>query len=175
MALLKVTPPEEAQGDLKELYSFTEQMFGAVPNNVRMLGVSPPILKNQLDMIEHYMEHSALSMPFLAMIRMVVSKECRSSYCENLNTGMLMQAGMTAEQLEACKADPENAPVSDKEKDLLKFVLKATQDPHSVVAGDVERLKSLGWSEVDIFDAVAHGARSVATNILFDTFKIDPD
>jgi hypothetical protein len=28
---------------------------------------------------------------------------------------------------------------------------------------------------VDIFDAVAHGARMVGTNIIFDTFKIDLD
>ena len=175
MSLLKVTPPEQADGNLKELYDTTEQFFGAVPNNVRMLGVSPKILENQLDFASYYMQHPSLTAPFLAMIRMMVSKRDGSPYCENLNTGLLLRTGISAEQLEACKADPAKAPLNDNEKALLLFVLKATKEPHSVVAEEIEDLKSLGWSERDILDAVAHGARIVATNILFDAFHIDPD
>ena len=77
MALLEITPPEKAEGKLAELYAETEQIFGAVPNNVRMLGVSPPILENQLRMIEHYREHATLSFPFLALIRLLVSRACK--------------------------------------------------------------------------------------------------
>jgi alkylhydroperoxidase family enzyme len=73
------------------------------------------------------------------------------------------------------QADPSKAPLDEKQKALLLFVLKACDNPHSVVAADVERLKGLGWSETDIFDATAHGARMVGTNIIFDTFKIDMD
>jgi alkylhydroperoxidase family enzyme len=173
MALLSTIPPEKAEGKLKELYGVTEMMFGGVPNNVRMLGVSPKILENMLGIVEYYAEHPTLRPPFQAMVRMMVSKQCNSPFCENLNTGMLLKGGMTVEQIEACKADPENAPLDEKEKTLLKFVLKATKDPHSVAAQDVEALKSLGWSDRDIFDAVAQGARLVGNNILFDAFKID--
>ena len=49
MSLLELTPPEKAQGKLAELYAESEQWFGAVPNNVRMLGVSPAVLENQFD------------------------------------------------------------------------------------------------------------------------------
>jgi alkylhydroperoxidase family enzyme len=65
--------------------------------------------------------------------------------------------------------------MSDKEKALIKFVLKATKDPHGVTASDIDGLRGLGWSDQDIFDAVVHGARAVATNILFDAFKIELD
>jgi len=58
---------------------------------------------------------------------------------------------------------------------LLLFVLKSCDNPHLVAAEDLDRLRSLGWSEVDIVDAVAHGARMVGTNIIFNTFKIDQD
>jgi alkylhydroperoxidase family enzyme len=79
------------------------------------------------------------------------------------------------EQIEAAKADPEKAPLNEKEKALLVFVLKATKDPHSVDAGQIAALKKLGWAERDIFDALAHGARAVATNIIFDAFKVEQD
>ncbi|MGO9566264.1 MAG: carboxymuconolactone decarboxylase family protein [Desulfomonilaceae bacterium] len=175
MALIQTTPPEKAEGKLAELYAEVEQMFGRVPNNARMLGVSPALLENQLQLMEHYMGHPTLSTPFLAMVRMLVSKACRSPYCQNLNSGLLLKAGFTKEQMAAMQADPAQAPLDDKQKALLLFVLKSCDNPHSAAAEDVDRLRSLGWSEVDIVDAVAHGARMVGTNIIFNAFKIDQE
>jgi alkylhydroperoxidase family enzyme len=175
MALITTTPPEKAEGKLAELYAEVEQFFGRVPNNVQLLGVSPAILENQLQLIGHYMEHPNLAMPLLASIRMLVSKACHSPYCQGLNSGLLMKAGFNKDQIAAMQADPTKAPLDEKQKALLLFVLKACDSPHSVVAADVERLKGLGWSEVDILDATAHGARMVGTNIIYDTFKIDMD
>ena len=173
MALIQTVPPEKAEGKLAELYAEVEQIFGMVPNNVQMLGVSPAILENQLQLIEHYMAHPSLSIPFLASVRMLVSKACHSPYCQNLNAGLLMKAGFTKEQIAGMQADPSQAPLDEKQKALLLFVLKACDNPHSVTAEDVDGLRSAGWSEVDMMDALAHGARMVGTNIIFDTFKID--
>ncbi len=175
MALIQTTPPEKAEGKLAELYAEVEQLFGMVPNNVRILGVSPALLENQLQLFEHYMGHPTLSIPFLAMVRMLVSKACRSPYCQSLNSGLLLKAGFTTEQIAAAQADPTQAPLDDKQKALLLFVLKSCDNPHSATAEDVDRLRTLGWSEPDILDAVAHGARMVGTNIIFDTFKIDKE
>jgi uncharacterized peroxidase-related enzyme len=175
MALLKMTSPEKAEGKLAELYSLTEEMFGAVPNNVRMLGVSPAVLENQLEFAGYFRAHPTLSESFLAMVRLLVAKSTESPYCEKLNTGMLRRLGVPADQVNALKDNPQSAPLNDKEQALLTFVLSATRDPHSVNAADVEELRKLGWSEADIFDAVAHGARAVATNIIFDVFKLEDD
>jgi alkylhydroperoxidase family enzyme len=175
MALLQTTPPEKAEGKLAELYAEVEQMFGRVPNNVRLLGVSPALLENQLQLIAHFMGHPTLSTPFLATIRLLVSKACHSPYCQNFNTGFLLQAGVTKEQIESMQVDPMQAPLDEKQKGLLLLVLKACDNPHSVTAEDVNRVRSLGWNDTDIMDAVAHGARMVGTNIIFDTFKIDKE
>lgn len=175
MALIQTTPPEKAQGKLAELYAEVEQIFGAVPNNVRMLGVSPAILENQLQLIGHYVGHPTLTTPFLASVRMLVSKACHSPYCQNLNAGLLMNAGFSTEQIAAMQANPADAPLDQKEKPLLLFVLKACDNPHSITAADVNHLRSSGWSEEHILDALAHGARMVGTNIIFDTLKIDSE
>lgn len=175
MALLKMVPPERAEGKLADLYSIAEEMFGAVPNNVRMLGVSPAVLENQLEFAMYFRAHSTLSVPFLAMLRLLVARSTESPYCEKLNTGLLMQLGVPADKVEALKGDLQSGPLNDKEKALLTFVLRATREPHSITAEDVQNLRGLGWSEADIIDAVAHGARAVATNIIFDTFKLEDD
>ncbi len=175
MALLNLTPPEKAEGKLAELYAGAEAFFGAVPNNVRMLGVSPAVLENQMHFAEYAFSHPTLKPPFFAMIRLLVSKACNSPYCETVNKHLLKQGGLSEQQVEAIMDNPANAPLDDKEKELLKFVLKVCDDPHSSTQTDIEQLKGLGWSEQDIFDAVAHGARAVATNIIFDAFKLDSD
>jgi hypothetical protein len=91
MALLELTPPEKAEGKLAELYAESEQFFGAVPNNVRMLGVSPDVLENQFDFAKYFFAHKTLTIPFLATIRMLVASETGSPYCQGLNTGLLMK------------------------------------------------------------------------------------
>ena len=39
----------------------------------------------------------------------------------------------------------------------------------------MQQLKSLGWEEGDIVDAVAHGARNSAADIVLNTFKVEQD
>ena len=130
-------------------------------------------MDNQLAIMGHYHGHKTLSTQLLAMIRMMISNACKSQYCLNLNHSILEGAGFTREQVDAALADPSKAPLEENEKALLIFVLKACDNPHSTTQDDVDKLRALGWTDVDIFEAVAHGARAVGTNIIFDAFRLD--
>jgi uncharacterized peroxidase-related enzyme len=175
VALINLVPPEEAKGKLAELYAMTEQFFGSVPNNVQLLGVNPDVLENQIQFAASSMEHATLSMELRALIRMLVAHQSGSSVCDHLNAAMLKQQGVTEEQIEAIRADPAQVPLSDQDKAMLLFVLKGTADPHGIEADDIRHLRGLGWSEQDIFDAVAHGARAVYANLIFDVFKLEAE
>lgn len=172
MSLLTLTPPEKAEGQLAELYASAEHFFGTVPSNVQLLGVSPAVLENQLYFAQYFMQHPTLGAPLLSMIRMLVAKACKSEYCDSFNVGLLARFGFTEEQIQGARIDPDKAPLEEKDKAMLLFVLKATSEPHAVASSDLDKLRSLGWTDADIFDAVAHGARAVGTNIIFDAFKI---
>ncbi len=175
MALIKTVPPDAAEGKLAELYKGSEEFFGWVPNNVRLLGVNPDILANQFDFVMPYLEHPTLRQPFLRCLRMLVSHRTNSPYCDNLNAGLMQQEGVTPAQIDETRADPSRAPLPDREKALLLFVLQAIEDPHGVGKEHITELGEMGWSERDIFDAVAHGARAVYVNILFDAFQVEQD
>jgi alkylhydroperoxidase family enzyme len=175
MALIKTVPVEEAEGKLLELYKGAEQFFGWVPNNVKMFGVSPAVLENQVHFAMYFMEHEALKPQLLAMIRMLVSHATGSPYCAPMIAGLLVQQGFTPEQIEAAKGDPKQSLLDEKDTALLLFVLRATSSPKAIEAEELDVLRGLGWNDRDIFDAVAHGARAVATNIIFDVFKLEND
>ncbi|MBN2607101.1 MAG: hypothetical protein JXR47_07180 [Thiotrichales bacterium] len=173
MSLLSLVTPEKATGRVAEIYDEINWTFGSVPSGFQLHSISPELFDDNWRNISYFMEHKTLSFPLLAMIRMLVSKDNECEYCINLNEALLInKAGFTQDQIAATKADASTAPLSEKDKAMLLFVLKATKAAKSVNADDMETLKNLGWTDRDIYDAVAHGARNMAMDVLFDTFKV---
>ncbi len=176
MSIVSTVAPEGATGRVAELYGQMQQTMGRVPNAFQLYSASPDLLEMQWQQVGYYFRHPALSFPLLATIRMLVSQANDCAYCIGMNEAMLIErAGFTPEQIAAAKRDPAATPLPAKDKAMLLFVLKATKTPKAVTTADLAALRALGWNERDIFDAVHHGARNVAVDILFNTFKIEND
>jgi uncharacterized peroxidase-related enzyme len=176
MSIIPTIKPQDATGQVAEIYAQMEQAIGRVPNAFQFYSISPPILENQWQSTGYYFRHPNLGLPLLATIRMLVSQANECDYCIGFNEALLIQrAGFTAEQTAAAKRNPADAPLGDKDKAMLLFVLKATRTPKLVTAADAEALRHLGWTDRDILEAVYHGARNVAVDILFNAFRIDND
>lgn len=174
MPIIKTYEVDEATGDLKKLYDKIIELRGEVGNNAKLFSSSPELLRQQLDFIAYYMKHSTLSMPLLASIRILVSSSQSCSFCIDFNTAMLVNyAKWDIADVEAMKKDPSKAKLEPKEIALLIFVVNSIKDAHSSNQKDMDTLRALGWSDADIMDAVNHGARMLATDILFNTFKIE--
>lgn len=176
MSLLKTVPPTEASGEVAAIYDQIKAAFGGVPNVLSIWSASPYFLKQQFEMIGYYMQHPSLSGPLLACIRMVVSKNTHCQYCVDMNAGMLINMmGWTQEQVAAVVDDPAAANLLEREKAMLLFVLKAVDDAPGVSAAELDALRSHGWSDIEIFDALNHGARMVAGDIILNAFKVERD
>ncbi|MBF0457614.1 MAG: hypothetical protein HQK99_06945 [Nitrospirae bacterium] len=175
MPLIKTVSPEEATGKTAEIFSTIKGVMGKVPNPMQLYAVSPAIFEGTFNVMGYFMNHPTLNMGFLTFVRMLVSVGTNCTYCIDMNKGRLIQSGIGIDVLNETIKDPRKAPLPEKEKALLLFVLKAVKNPHSVVGSDVDELRGLGWSERDIFDALVHGANMVAADILIDTFKVEQD
>ena len=150
--------------------------WGGVPNVMRVWSASPFLLRQQWDYIAYSMGHPTLSGPLLACVRMLVSQTGHCDYCIDMNAGMLVDMmGWTPDQVAATRANPAAANLPERERALLLLVLRATQDPASIGAEDLEPLRIMGWSDRDILDAVAHGARMAASDIIINAFKVERD
>ena len=176
MSIISTVAPEQATGQVADIYGQMQQAMGRVPNAFQLYSASPDVLAMQWQYVGYYFQHPTLGLPLLASIRMLVSQDNDCTYCIGFNEGMLIQrAGFTPEQTAAMKRNAADAPLPEKDKAMLLFVLKTTKTPKAVTPEDLKTLRSLGWSDRDIFDAVNHGARNVAVDILFNTFKIEND
>ncbi|MDX1808562.1 MAG: hypothetical protein R3331_03370 [Sulfurospirillaceae bacterium] len=176
MPIIETISQQDATGELAKLYETIITMRGSVGNNALLFSSSPELLRQQMDFIGYYMNHKTLSMPLLASIRILVSSTNDCKFCIDFNTGMLINmAGWTLEQVEAMRKNIDDANLPDREIALLKIAIKSIRDAHSVNADDLDALRAMNWSDKDILDAVNHATRMLATDIIFNTFKIQQD
>lgn len=177
MPLIQTVEPQQATGEVAQIYSEMQQAFNNwVPNAFKIWSANPFWLKQQWEHIGYYMQQKSLSFPLLTMIRMLVSVDHDCAYCVGLNESMLINmVGLTPEQVAALKRDPRAAPLAENEKAMLLFVLKGVKQPTSIRAADMQGLRDLGWSDAEILDGLNHGARQVAADIVFSAFQIEND
>lgn len=176
MAIIKTILPENATGEVAEIYVTVKNAIGFVPNSFVLSSANPFILKQQAEYIANFSRHKTISAELTAVIRMLVSQTTRCGYCIDLNTALLInKLGWTADQVKATKDNYLNSPLKEKDKALLGLVLKAVKDSNSVAAEDIESLRKLGWTDGDIFDAVTYGARMVSSDILINAFKVEAE
>jgi len=176
MTLIQTVSPENATGDVAAIYEQIKERFGFIPTVMQMRSASPALLRIMLEGLSYYLEHPTLSGPLLACIRMLVSQRNRCDYCIDFNTGLLIEMfGWTADQVAATRADVSAANLDAKDKAMLGFVVNGTADPLAVQASDLDALRTLGWSDADILDALNHGAFMSASDILINAFKVERD
>ncbi|MFP5419342.1 MAG: carboxymuconolactone decarboxylase family protein [Gammaproteobacteria bacterium] len=176
MSILQTVTPEAATGEVAAIYAQIRQAWGQVPTAIQVFSSNPFLLKQQWEYYGSIMQHPTLSMPLTTCIRMLVSEDGHCDYCIGMNAGMLINmAGWTPEQVAATRADYRESPLNNKEKALLGLVLKSTRDSRQISTTDLQAARDAGWSDSDILDAVNHGARMVASDILINGFKVERD
>jgi uncharacterized peroxidase-related enzyme len=176
MSLIHMIQPADAVGEVAEIYAQIEQAFGAVPNVLKIWSISPVLLKQQWDFIRYSMQHPNLSGALLACIRMLVSRGSHCDYCVEMNAGMLVNVyGWTPGQIESMVDNPADANLPHNELAMLALVLKAVTHSTGMAQADIAHVRSQGYSDQDILDAVAHGARMAAGDIVINAFKVEKD
>lgn len=173
MALIKTVSLEEAEGNIREVYSKLMETAGMVPKPLELSSASPALFEHFARGLKYFMTHTTLGLPLLAHIRLLVAIESEYPYCIDLNSMLLqMLGGLSEEQLAEVRQDPARTTLPEKEKALLLFVLKSVKTPEAVDKSDIDGLHELGWTDTDIFDATYHGANMITAGILFNAFKM---
>ncbi|MCB1733610.1 MAG: hypothetical protein H6981_01690 [Gammaproteobacteria bacterium] len=176
MPLIHTVTPENATGQVAETYAQIKAAFGFIPNAIQLDSINPAHMARHWAGIQDAVGHKTLSGELFTTIRLLASEIEHCEYCIGLNAGMLMQMhGRSVEEIAAIKADPAAAPLNAKEKALLVYVTKILKDSNSGTADDIAALHAAGADDREIFDALTHGAGQIASDIILNAFKVDPD
>lgn len=172
--LLAPLAPMGDEQRVSAIFNAIEERVGFVPDGIRLYSISPPLLEAFLGNVTYFNGGgTGLSPELTAMIRYLVSWQSGCSFCVDMNEGFLTNLGKDLDSVRAARNNPEAAPLSDKDKIMLKLALKAVNSPEFVKQTDLDEARHHGWGERDLFDAVVQAASNRAFNTVLRTFKVE--
>jgi alkylhydroperoxidase family enzyme len=173
MALIQTVEPHKAEGHVKEIYDFMQKNAGVIPAPLLLASASSWTLDMAWQSIQYYSRHPNLGFGLLSSIRYLVAQQYDYAFCTGFNRNLLKFQGLSDEDIAKMEKDPLRAPLEDKDREMVAFVMKAVKKPGAVEKQDVDRLHDLGWTDSDIMDALSHGTNMIGASILMKTFKMD--
>jgi hypothetical protein len=175
MALINTVSPDKAEGDIQKGYALFLDRGVEVPAPLQLLSASPEMFKIMIQRNIYYSKHPNLSFALLAHIRYFVAKKLDYGFCQLFNKKLLMMLGVDEESIEQMGTDPEKSFIEENERQMLSFVLNAMDDPDSIARRDIYKLHDAGWTDTDIFDALAQGVGMIDHHIFMRVFKPEPE
>ncbi|MBF0194356.1 MAG: hypothetical protein HQL71_07335 [Magnetococcales bacterium] len=174
MALIKIVQPEDATGEVAEIFKQMEAYLGHVPEAQKLYAVSPGFLQATVANITRLMGHPKFAnSSILAWTRLLIAGNTNCTYCIDFNKWLLIERyKFTIEQIQQVQKEPKSAPLEPNELALLMVIIKVIRDSNSLTQEDIQSLLQLGWQEADIFEAIAHGTQMVGMDLLLNAFHV---
>jgi len=155
MFIVETKPTPETEKLLKRV----ERFIGSVPPHFSLFAtLNPKRFEMFLNEIFYLSMHKTINPDFFAFIRFYIASKENFFYCYKFNTALLLKREYTQEQISNFEKNRENLPLDEKHLALFQMALKALENPDSFTTEDINAVKSLGWSDADIYDAIDHGA-----------------
>ena len=162
-AYIDLVPPETAEGERKELYDDLERVRGKgrVSNLFRGYGAFPALGRANFNRLNILLQEGQLSQKLKEAIMTALAEINHCTYCVSFHATAMLNAGADDDQVEAALAfDPDRLELSDKERALFEYALKANGDPHAITKQDIDELREFGvtdWELVETIETVNTG------------------
>lgn len=155
MPYIDVLQPNEAEGDLKEIYDSLVKSRGKVAEVHKIQSLNPQSIVNHMDLYMTIMfGESPLKRVIREMMAVIVSISNKCQYCQVHHLEAVKNFWKDEDKLNAFQEDFESAPLDEKEKSLCRFAKELTEYPEkSEDAGLVNPLKRVGFTDREILDA----------------------
>jgi len=108
-------------------------------------------------MIQKYLlDETTLSYDIKESIALLISIENGCKMCVDVHKSIAKMLGLSDERIAEVLQGVDSINTSDAEKALLKFCIKASQkDNYKILKEEIDALKEMGFSDVQIIEAVS--------------------
>ncbi len=154
MAFIETISPENAEGELLEIYEDVIKSRGQVAEVLMLPSLSPASLTNHLDLYMTLMfAKSPLKRKIREMIAVVVSKANNCEYCQVHHAEALNNFWKDDDRIRRLREDYHQADLDEKELVLADHAWHMTRDPSYATQQVIDTIKKAGWSDRAILDA----------------------
>jgi uncharacterized peroxidase-related enzyme len=173
MTFTHTVPEDDATGAVASMYETDRQVFGFLPNLTKAFSLRPEVYAawRQLNgAIKANMDPRRYELATVAAARRL-----RSSYCTLAHGSVLLESFLEADDVRAVVSDPHSAGLGAEDVAVMELADKVADDATSVTADDIERLRSLGFTDADIVDVVLAAAARCFFSKALDGLGAEPD
>jgi uncharacterized peroxidase-related enzyme len=171
MPRLNVVEPEQAAGDVKELFDVFEKKLGKVINIFKGMGNSGAALQAYTG-LAGALTAGELAAEDREAIYLSLSEKNDCGYCVAAHTMLARDAGLEDEQI----LEFRRGGSSDMQRDaLIHFVFRVTETGGFVDDGDIETVREAGYSDGQIAESIAMIALVTYTNLFNHVFGTELD
>lgn len=157
--------PESAEGLTADIYESETERWGFLPDFVRVFSHHPEAYqawRGLIGVVYRDMDRRRCELATLATARTL-----QSTCCAVAHGKMLRDNFYSTDQVVKIARDHHDSDLDEVDQAIMDFAEKAASQPAAVTLSDVDRLRSLGLSDREIFDvALAVAARAFFATLI---------
>ena len=157
MAYIKLVEFEDMTPAIQERAKPILEKTGQLGDIFKLLALDEKIYFATDGMVQKYLlDETTLSYEIKEAIALLISKENGCKMCVDVHMKIAKMLGLTPERIQEILQGVEAIQTDDKEKSLLNFCIKASgKENYKIQKEEIDRLKEMGWSDIQIVEAVA--------------------
>lgn len=174
MAHIKLVEFEDMAPNIQEKARPILEKTGKLGEIFKLLAIDEKIYFATDGMVQKYLlDKTTLSYDVKEAIALLISKENGCKMCIDVHKNIAKMLGLTDERIEEILQGVDAINTNDKDKALLNFCIKAAQkDSYKILKEEIDDLKNMGWSDVQIVEAVAITGYFNYINTLSNVFSL---
>jgi uncharacterized peroxidase-related enzyme len=173
MTFVQTITESDASDELTEMYEADREAFGYLPNLTRAFSLRPGVYAAWRQLNGEIKAGMDLRRYELATV--AAARRLRSSYCTLAHGSILVDKFLEPDAVRAIVTDHRAAGLDPVDVAVMDLAEKVADDASAVSEADIERLRSLGLSDPEIFDVIAAAAARSFFSKMLDGLGTQPD
>lgn len=174
MAHIQLPEFEEMSPSIQEKAKPILEKTGQLGEIFKLLAIDEKVYMATDGMVQGYLlNETTLSFDIKEAIALLISKENGCKMCVDVHKSIAKMLGLSEERIEEILQGVDAISTDEKEKALLNFCIKASKkDNYKTQKHEIDALKDLGYSDVQIIEAVAITGYFNYINTLSNVFAL---
>lgn len=174
MAHIDLPEFEEMTSAIQEKAKPILEKTGSLGEIFKLLAVDEKVYFATDGMIQRFLlDETTLSYDMKEAIALLISKENGCKMCVDVHKNIAKMLGVSEERIEEILEGVDSISTTDGEKALLNFCIKASKkDNYKILKEEIDALKTFGFTDVQIVEAVAITGYFNYINTLSNVFDL---
>jgi uncharacterized peroxidase-related enzyme len=174
MAHIKLPEFEEMTPAIQAKAKPILEKTGQLGEIFKLLAIDEKVYFATDSMIQKYLlDETTLSYDIKEAIALLISKENGCKMCVDVHKSIAKMLGLSEERIDEILEGVDAIQTDAKDKALLNFSIKASRkDNYKILKEEIDALKEMGWSDVQIIEAVAIAGYFNYINTLSNVFGL---